>query len=269
MTPHRHGRMALLALALLGPALPAAAQPVSATYTVHAAGLTLMELQATLDITDRGYSVEFRTRMRGLASAFASGQNLARVEGVWEGDRARPRRYVSEGVWRGEPRRTVVEWPDGSPVIRVMVPPNEEEREPVSEAQQRNTVDSLSALAQLVRQVRRDGTCNGGVRVYDGRRLTEMAARTGGQERFPPARDEWFGTALRCNFEGRYMAGYRKGEDVEAARRPQTGTAWLGQPAPGLPVVPVRVEHASRWLGTLTMRLASAGPPGQLRSASN
>jgi hypothetical protein len=204
--------------------------------------------------------------MRGVVSALASGQSVTRVEGVWEGNAARPRRYVSEGVWRGEPRRIVVEWPGGQPVIRAMVPPVEEEREPVPESARRNTIDNLSAIAQLIRQVRRTGTCNGATRVYDGRRLSEMAAATQGRDRFPPARNEWSGTALKCAFEGRLLAGYRKGEDIEAARRPQTGTAWLAEAGPGLPLIPVRIESATRWMGTLTARLASFGPPGQLQA---
>jgi len=270
MNPARATRPAILAtlaaaaLVAFFPA-PALAQPVAATYTVHAAGLTVMELNAAVDITEAGYSVEFRTRLRGVASAFGSGELVTRVDGVWQGDAARPRRYTSEGSLRGEPRRTVLEWPGGQPAIRVMVPPNEAERLPVPDAEQRNTIDNLSAIAQLIRQVRRTGRCDGGVRVYDGRRLSSMAATTQGRDAFPAARDEWSGVALKCAFEGRFLAGYRRDEDLEVARRPQFGTAWLAEPAPGQPVVPVRVEAASRWFGTLTARLASAGPPGRLR----
>ena len=271
MTPHRNRRSALCstlwALAVLLPAAaPARAETIAATYTVHAAGLTVMEINATLDITEQGYAVEFRSRMRGLVSAFASGQSTTRVEGVWEGNTARPRRYVSEGTWRGEPRRTVLEWPGGQPVIRAMLPANQDEREPVPDALQRNTIDNLSAIAQLIRQVRRDGNCTGAVRVYDGRRLSELAARSQGREQFPPSRDEWSGIALKCAFEGRFLAGYRKGEDVEAARRPQTGTAWLAEVTPGRPPIPIRIDHASRWMGTLSARLASFGPPGQMQA---
>ena len=270
MIPARPGRPALLAVLLLAAALPARAQPVAATYNVVAAGLTVMELNATLDITEAGYAVEFRTRLRGVASAFGGGQLTTRVEGVWVGDAARPRRYVSEGTLRGsETRRTVLEWPGGQPAIRLMVPPNDAEREPVPDADQRNTIDNLSAIAQLVRQVRRSGRCEGAVRVFDGRRLSALSATSQGQERFAPARDEWSGVALKCGFEGRFLAGFRRDEDVEAARRPQVGTAWLGEAAPGQPVMPVRVETVSRWFGTLSARLASAGPPGQLRPVSN
>lgn len=271
MSPARPPRSlpsAALACLLLS-AAPAGAEPIATTYTVSAAGVTIMELNAVLDITDAAYSVEFRTRLRGVASAFGSGELVTRVEGVWQGDRARPRRYIAEGSLRGESRRTVLEWQNNQPVIRAMVPPNEAERLPVPEADQRDTIDNLSALAQLVRQVRRTGRCDGAVRVYDGRRLSSMAAGTQAREAFPPARDEWSGTALKCGFEGRFLAGYRRDEDVETARRPQYGTAWLGESAPGGPVIPVRIEAASRWFGTLTARLASAGPPGRVRPVSN
>ena len=261
-----------LLLALLGAtalSLPARAQPVAATYTVHAAGLTIMELNALVDITETTYAVELRTRLRGVASAFGGGELVTRVEGVWQGDTARPRRYAAEGSLRGESRRTVLEWPNNQPAIRVMVPPNDAERLPVPDAEQRNTIDSLSAIAQLIRQVRRTGRCDGVVRVYDGRRLSSMAANTQGREAFPAARDEWSGTALKCAFEGRFLAGYRRDEDLEVARRPQYGTAWLGESAPGQQVIPVRVEAASRWFGTLSARLASVGPPGRLRIVGN
>jgi len=272
MTPRRTRRplflglsAGLLALAT-GPA--ARAETVTANYTVTAAGLTVMEINATIDLTDSGYAVEFRSRMRGVASVFAGGQNTTRVEGVWDGANARPRRYVSEGVWRGEPRRTVLEWPGGQPAVRAMVPDNREEREPVPDAQQRGTIDSLSAVAQLIRQVRRGGGCNGTARIYDGRRLSSLTARGAGHEAFAPARGEWSGTALRCDFEGVFLAGFRKGEDVEAARRPQTGTAWLAEPAAGLPPIPVRIDHASRWMGTLTAKL-TLPPAGSQRQAQN
>ena len=267
--PPRSLPVAALAFSLLVLAQPARAEPIAATYTVYAAGVTIMELNAVLDITDTAYSVEFRTRLRGVASAFGSGELVTRVEGVWQGDRARPRRYISEGSLRGESRRTVLEWQNNQPVIRVMVPPNDTERLPVPEAEQRDTIDTLSAIAQLVRQVRRGGRCDGAVRVYDGRRLSSMAAGTQGRDAFAPARDEWSGTALKCAFEGRFLAGYRRDEDVETARRPQYGTAWLGESAPGGPVIPVRIEAASRWFGTMSARLSSAGPPGRVRPVAN
>ena len=81
-----------------------------------------------------------------------------------------------------------------------------------------------------------------------------------------PDGDAGLAAALRCDFEGRLLAGFRKGEDLEAARRPQTGTAWLGEAAPGRPVIPVRIDSVSRWFGTVTARLASFGPPGQVQA---
>jgi len=249
----------LLALSVL---TPARAETIAANYAVQVAGLTVMDLETVLEITDQGYALEFRSRLRGVAAALGGGASTTRVEGVWQGDAARPRRYVSEGTWRGEARRTVVEWPNGQPVVRVMVPPNTEERDPVPEADQRNTVDNLSAIALLVRRVRRNGRCDGTARVYDGRRLSELTARSGGQERFAPARDEWSGVATKCAVEGVYLAGYRRGEDVEAARRPQAGTAWLAGVGPGQPVMPVRVESTNRWFGTAVARLVSYGAPG-------
>ncbi|WP_426958737.1 DUF3108 domain-containing protein [Muricoccus radiodurans] len=254
--------LALIAISPLGmPASRAAAEPVTLLYTVQAMGMTVMEVQVAMDLTDAGYGVEFRSRLRGMAVAFGSGQQVTRVTGTWSGDAARPIRYDAEGVWRGEPRRTLVEWPGGQPAIRAMVPPNDAEREEVPEALRRGTVDTLSAVAQLVRQVQRTGRCDSTARIFDGRRLTEMAARTEGQEAISGGRGEWSGQALRCRFDGRLVSGFRRNDNGEEARRPQTGHAWMGAARPGGPVVPVRIESPSRWFGTLTVRLAEVQSP--------
>jgi hypothetical protein len=248
---------------LLCLAAPARAESIAATYTVHAAGLTVMELHAVLDLTEQGYSVELRTRLRGVASIFGDGQQVTRVSGIWAPAGVQPLRYVADGVWRGEARRTVLEWPGGQPAVRLMVPPNEAEREPVPAMATRGTMDSLSALALLIHQVQRSGTCDARANVYDGRRLSEMSGRTEGLEQFPPSRGEWSGRAVKCRFEGRQTAGFRRDDGGEEARRPQGGIAWVAEVQPGRPPLPVRVEAPSRWFGTVTARLAQFGPPGQ------
>ena len=128
-----------------------------------------------------------------------------------------------------------------------------------SPADQAGTIDSVSAMAQLVRQVNATGRCEGHSRTFDGRRLAELTARTAGREVLEQTgRSSFAGPALRCDFEGRQLAGFRLDAD-RAARRsaPRRGTAWFAAATPGGPMIPVRIQFEMDLIGNLTMYLAA------------
>ncbi|MFT8243237.1 DUF3108 domain-containing protein [Roseomonas sp. BN140053] len=252
----------LLALGTAGLcSTPAGAAALQGTYEVRAAGLIVMEVEATVDLDDpQNYSLETRSRVRGVASVFSSTRMTTRTTGRWNGDRVQPARYLAQGTWRGGERSTVVDYEGDMPVLRQMVPPlSEEEREPVPPEAQRGTIDSLSAVAQLLREVRRTGRCEAQAAVYDGRRRTEMRAQTVRWEVLQPSGSAWSGRALHCRFEGRQTAGFRRGDDA-TDRRPQEGSAWLAEVQPGTSPVPVRLEVPSPWFGNLVITLVRVGP---------
>lgn len=256
----------LLLAGLLGllPLRAAQAQPVRAIYDVHAAGMTVLQLEAVFEISAEGYRVETRMRTRGLLSAFLSGEQVSQVAGAWGGALARPSTYRSEGVWRGRDRLTVLGWSGGDPVVRAMHPPNDEEREPVPAEARRGTIDALSAMAQLSRLVAGSGRCEGEAPVFDGRRRSDFAISTASRDLIRPWRGAWHGEALRCRFEGRLVAGFMRDQPREEAAQPQRGTAWIAAPFPGAPHIPVRIEMPSRWFGTATAVLLRAEASGSL-----
>ena len=246
----------LLALAPL--AAPAEAQPVRATYDVYAAGMTILQFEAIFDISPQGYRVETRLRTRGIAATFVPGEQTSRAIGTWRGDAARPSSFRAEGVGRGRPRLIDLGWEGGNPVVQALVPPNDEEREPVPEAQRLGTIDSLSAMALLSRAVATTGSCEGQAPVFDGRRRSEFISRNGGQEVIRPWRTAWHGQALRCGFEGRLVSGFMRDQRRDQAAAPQRGTAWIASPYAGAPPIPVRIEMESRWFGSATAVLLTA-----------
>jgi hypothetical protein len=247
----------LLLAAFFG-AGPVMAEPLRLLYRLQAGGMTVLELEAELDLGPRGYRMEAVTRTRGLAAVFLPGEQRTLAEGGWAGERPRPATYHAEGVWRGRLRRTVLRWTGAEPAIAAMEPPNEEEREEVPSALRHGTLDALSALAQLSRQVAETGRCDAAAAIYDGRRRTEIATRTESIDRLPAWRDAWAGEALRCSYEGRTVAGFRLNEDRERQAEPQRGLAWMAPALPGAPPLPVRVDLPSRWFGTVTAYLVRA-----------
>jgi hypothetical protein len=243
--------LAVTALPVLGPR-PALSEPLRAVYGVQAAGLQVMQLEVVFDLAAPGrYSIESRSRFTGVASLFSGGGATSRVDGTWQDGQVAPQRFMVDGVWRGEPRRVVLDYPRGDPVLRQLLPAADPDREPVPSELRRNTIDSLSALAQLTRNLASSGRCEGRAAVFDGRRSAEFTARTLGRDILAPWRTAWHGEAIRCGFSGRQTGGFRRDDDAEA-RAPQEGMAWMARPFPGAPFLPVRVQMPGRWLGPLT-----------------
>lgn len=247
---------------LLGPMAPtqAAAQALRAVYEVHAAGMVVMDVEARFELTRDAYRVETTLRTRGVAALLASGEQVSRANGGWAGGAAQPAAFVSEGVWRGRMRRMALEWRGAEPRIVELTPPETEEREPVPEAQRRGTLDLLSAIAAVARLVGQHGHCDAHAPLFDGRRRSELATRSEGREVVRPWRGAWHGEALRCGFEGRQVAGFRRDQERSEAAAPQRGTAWIAAPYPGAPPVPVRLDVQTRWFGTATAVLLRADP---------
>lgn len=259
----RCARIVLLGLVLLPavgradtmPASPASGGQGQLSYDAYVAGLHVFTAQADVAIAARSYAVSLSYRTSGLYGALVRGDLHSVVEGRFIGDRPQPERFFSSGWWRGGPRETLIDYADGAPLIRTLVPPNASEREPVPAAMAQGAAEPLSAVAMLVRQLADTGRCDGAAKLFDGRRLSEISVRTAGPERLDPeGRSIFGGTAMRCDFEGRQLAGFLRDADA-SARRPQRGTAWLAPVLPGSPPMPVRLSFHLGFLGDVTMYL--------------
>lgn len=247
--------------ALLLP-LTATAQPpvtqVNLTYDTYAASLEVMRMHVFFGIGPWNYRINLNYQTTGLVGFFYRGQQVNTVRGTWENGQASPLEFFGDGIWRGHRRRTLIDYDNGIPDVKVLEPPQDSEREPVPRDMQLHTVDTLSALAQLMRKVELQRTCQTSVHTYDGRRVLEIEATNGGTETLTPSHDSGFnGPALRCDFEGREIAGFLIGEDDPDHRRPLRGSAWLATVPPASTPLPVRISFQTRWFGKATMYLTS------------
>jgi hypothetical protein len=255
---------------LANPAVSAEPSQFRLSYDTYAAGLEVMQMAAFFGLGPWNYQIDIDYHTTGLVGFLYRGHQANTVRGTWQDDRAAPVEFSGEGMWRGQQRRTLIDYDHGQPQVRDLVPPQQSEREPVPPDLQLHTMDTLSALAQLMRHVERDRSCDIRLRTYDGRRLLEISARTGGNETLEStSRSMFSGPALRCDFEGREVAGFLLGDTDPEHRRPLHGSAWLAPLKPEGPVLPVRIAFQTRWFGPATMYLTAATPaetPGAVRN---
>ena len=201
----------LLGLLLLIPT-PAPAQDapeLNATYEMYAGGLHVAEVSASFSLTPTQYAIRLAYHTTGLVSLFRHGYQMNRVDGVWNRNLPQPEQFEGSGVWGGDDNATLIDYVNGQPVIERLVSPPADKREPVPPALQANSVDSLSALALLIHRVQTTGRCEASVHTFDGRRASEISARTVGEEILEPSSLSMFtGRAVRCDFVGQMLAGF-------------------------------------------------------------
>jgi hypothetical protein len=262
----RRAAPSLLAIWLLIP-VPAPAQDaidVHASYDLYAAGFHVADMDAALGIGPHDYDVRLDYHTTGLVSLFHHGHQLNTVFGTWQADRPQPEQFQSVGVWQGEDKVTLMDYLHGQPLVRKLIPPQDREREPVPLSLQQNSVDSLSALAFMIRRVTDTGHCDASLHLFDGNRASEITAHTAGEENLlPNSRSIYSGKALRCDFVGQMLAGFQYQDNTAYDHRPLHGSAWLAAVVPGAPPVPVQMQFDTRWFGEATMYLTQVGenPP--------
>ncbi len=246
------------ALTLLAPPALYAAPPDQSRFAVWAGPLNVMVMTATIDVEPQRYTISVAYRTAGAFGLIVHNQMDSAASGRFVNGRAEPSQFFAAGRLRGGERVTQLDYPRGEPEIRQLVPANDD-RDPVPAAQQAGTIDTLSAMAQLVRQVNLTGRCDGRLTTFDGRRLTEIEARTAGLQELPPSsRSAFSGQALRCDVVGHQLAGYKHDATEAEMHRPQEGSAWFARLAPDGPMTLVRAAFKTPFFGQATLYLQPA-----------
>ena len=233
------------------------------SYATYAAGLQVVAVKADVALGPSQYRIGVRYHTTGLMGFFNHTRQHTLVEGAWHADAPVPRQYISKGVRDGTHRATVIDYRNGAPLIRTLVPRDRPKRQAVPPSLQAHSMDTLSAIVLLIRQVTRTRTCNAAVRVFDGHSVSKLKAHTVEWEKLPhTSRSAYSGVALRCDFTSRTVAGFKVGTD-HRHHHPLHGSIWFASLVPGGPAVPVRLQFHTKWFGDATTYLtaAAAQPP--------
>jgi hypothetical protein len=253
----------LAATAHAEPAAPVLA-PIAESqlrYAGYVAGLQVFALNVNAAIVADRYRIHTVYHTNGLLSAFVSGELHTRAVGVWRAGYAVPEHYQAWGTWRGDVRETLIDYFTGKPAIRTLIPPIAGEREPVPEADQADTIDTLSGFAALTNLVNATGRCDVTARLFDGRRLSVAKVVTMGEEVLAPEpRSPFAGRALRCDLTSTQIGGFTFEKPRDPAASQNTGTLWFARPTPGAQMAPIRMSFHLHLFGLATMYLTAAQP---------
>lgn len=249
------------ALLAFGGAAAARAEPPARgarlTFAVSAAGLRVLTIETFFRFGPQSYRVDSLARTVGVAHFFHPGEQLTSATGTWSGNRAVPYSYVSDGHWSGNPRRVVIAYKAGQPVVRERIGPPGLDTAPIAPALLAGASNLPSAFAEMIRDAQATGRCETEVRAFDGRVLTKVVSRSAGEVEMDES--AYRGPALRCDYASDAIAGLAAAQADNGPAPPvQHGTIWLGQLLPGYPRLPVQLSFTTRWFGEVTAHLIAA-----------
>lgn len=221
ITPRRPAAPSLcrigLALALAAP-LPAAGggaeetagdTQTTAEFELSIRGIPAGRLQLGSNENARSYSAAARMSATGFVGFIVALRYDAQVQGLKSGGDTglAPSRYEADIDSGRRKTRTLIDYPDGTPEVRVMRsdPPREPSDTPVDPASQTDALDPLTAMWLVMRPVPRADACALDLAVFDGQRRS--ALRHTGAERT--------GAGLVCTAGLRRVAGYSREDMAE------------------------------------------------------
>lgn len=226
------------------------------TYSVFVHGLHVMNMQATYWLNDQQYGVAAHVKTTALFGLFMKTDLSMQAQGRFDGRIVEPEKFETQGWSRRQMRRASIVYNNAVPEVAVLEPA-ETDREPVSTEERKGAVDVLSALMGILHQARSTQSCQGQEKLFDGLRLTTLSLQTAGEERLPSGGPwDWGENALRCNFVGQQVKGFRFSSDKSKLHNPQPGRVWF-EKIGNLGLVAVRIELDHPKLGRINVLLSS------------
>jgi hypothetical protein len=236
-------------------------------YDVYYLVMRVLTIESRSRIDPATYDVRSTMETVGLVGSFFPWTYRSEVHGRVDGGRLAPDLFQSRSEYRGRVQHVELRYDEGDPVVDGLeafsgdVLGKGYRRDEVPPELRAGTIDPLTEITSLARDLARGEGCGGTRHVFDGlRRYDTVYQDLGEQELEPSSRDAYRGRARACRSYIRPIAGFWKSKDEQTQALTEV-TAWLMPVRPGLDAVPVRLEvHGPR--GVLQIHLGSVSVPG-------
>lgn len=201
-------------------ALPALAPPARADQTdkiifdVSLQGIPAGRLSIEGKIAGTGYAASGVMETTGLAGALKKIRYAGSVSGAYAGARFTPQVFQISSRRGDEASSQSIRYKAGTPASVSREPPRAPRASDVNPAKQGGTIDPLTALYAVLRDVAPEEACTLKVTMYDGSKRSQVALST------PQAKGE----KIICTGEYRRLAGFTEKEMAHKSRFPFTLT---------------------------------------------
>ena len=182
----------------------------SQSFDISIRGLRAGALDLAGRVESDHYALSGRLESRGLLGLVRTFRYDATTRGRVVDDRFVPERYEELGRRGDRESRTVMSYRAGVPGTRVREPARKPDSDALDPATQAGTVDLLTGIWGLLRDVPREAACNYRAEMFDGEKRSRVV--TGG----PVVQGE----AITCTGEYRRLGGFSAEEMAEKQRFP-------------------------------------------------
>ena len=191
----------------LAGALPArAAEPV--VFDIAIRGIEAAVLRFTGSDSGGGYSVTGRLDSAGLLGLLRTVRYDATARGAVKGKRFTPASYSEKADTGRRKSEAVMEYRRGVPQVKSYNPPRLPGPDTIDPATQGGTVDPLTAIYAVLRDVPAGSECNLKLVLFDGKRRSQVVLG-------PPTTAK---AGVTCAGEYRRLAGYSAEDMAERSR---------------------------------------------------
>ncbi|KFE35942.1 DUF3108 domain-containing protein [Thioclava atlantica] len=206
--PLRLGLAAAVLAIPLGAMAARAEQSERIVFDVKLRGIRAGELAINGKVVNGSYGANGVLQTAGLVGFLRKIKFIASVTGHVSQGRFTPMKYAETDEAPGRNATHEIIYQNGTPVSVSRVPPRPPNPRDVDPAKQGGTVDPLTALYAVLRDVPRDEACQLDVKMYDGARRSQVRL-------FKPQPN---GEGLVCAGEYRRLEGFSEKDMAEKSR---------------------------------------------------
>lgn len=249
---------ALAVLVLLAPGARAGDSDLALGYAVYVGGVQALSLGIDLDAGVHAYDMKIALKTQGFVGRLFPWSMDAFSRGRLGSEGVEPASAGQRSLWSGRQRMTeLIYRPDGSVAVTA-VPPRDETAPQVPQEQITGTVDLVSAILSVLKQVGSGEPCRASVPVFDGRRRYDLTTRPAGTAmlRSNPYL-KFSGEAVACNVFLRPVEGTPRRATLIDLTDENAMIVWVARLLPDLPPVPVKLDMDTG-LGAVRAYLESA-----------
>lgn len=236
--------LVLLVLFIVFAGGPATATRVELSYRVWFGGLELAEIDTGSEVIGDHYTMRSAAKSAGVLGLVYDFDIRSQAGGRIIDGVPTPTSFQSDSVFRDRERSLrMTRDPGAVPMVEANPPHDPEDRDPVPEDLQRDSIDPLTAMLSASLGWNDDNVCTGTLPLYNGRTRTDVTFEPVGIEAIPDTDySAYAGEARLCVVRWRVIAGGYKRQWAGLGKTFPDAKLWVARVGRNRHWVPVRLE---------------------------